>query len=1137
MMASHRSSEPEPLEQPLPTEPTPPASGDTGLPTLPASGVVVGIDWFLCLAILVLAFLVASFSVRNSDFFMHLATGRLLSEGGYSFGKDPFSFVGEDRTWVNHSWLFDWLLFRLYSAAGGPGVVIAKAVAVAVSAGVLLLARRPGQSVFPGVVCVGLALVACTPRLLLQPTVASILGVAVLMGLLVRVAKPAGSWRFPVCIAVLFAFWSNLDQWFFLGPVFLLLYTVGQMLRPAKGENSGTLWKALLLGILACMVNPHHIRVWTLPPELVSSSLKEILGDDAELGSMFRSALTKGSLDFAGERDNWANLYCLLVLLALSLIGFVTNFKRISVGLALVWAGAVVVAILHLRAIPYLACVAAPVAAINLADALRRLVEVSRSEQSVRAFLAIRSVGRGLAVLTVLFLVAVSYPGWLNISTHPPRRWAWDVEPNTSMQRTAERLKKWKNDGLLPAEARLLNLQPDFAHYVAWYAPEIKSYFDIRLRFHREEAADYAALRRHLAPGNAKGTKEDGFKISEFLKANGITYAVTSHASRRWNESVLVVLLGEDRNRRGPEWAIWHIEGRAVVLGWTRQETIAKDSFDRLRFDPLRSAYVEAIPMGEAKVEIPLPLHTVWERYLAAPAVSPTEGEEALLLMVYGDTVIRKSAATQREFFVAMHFFGQQCQMPALNLWTLLPIQPNLFQLRRSPIPTMLPPEANAVALLSVRAARRAIANSPDHPDGYFYLAMAYSTFAGYEFLRDLEQIVTLASLARCRVRLSEDPTQKRATPYDRDLLERLGKSHVEAVPQRLDLLLDVIRSGVKSFRAETEEVESTLGRFEGVELARKQEEIDSRNTELKRLDREIESLEGTVRKNTENYLNEAAALSTPVERAAVARRYGLVREATNELHKAHEKYQKQSESERMGKELSLSESAQRLAVYAELVELMIFDGRVEEAVNVLSTMDHDEALIAMESVPLKDAYRAVRRKVVALQSPRSRSETFLDSNPAMRYRGLRLAVSMITGNFERATKLQAHQLQLARKELDAYRTAHFPKGPPDSTNVPSQLELTLELWYQPTLTVLTYYRREYYRKVEQLLGLSSVFAEQQVRLAMTFLEQGDVPKAAYHFQQSLETPEWKTPLPAQRTAREYLKAIEKAGLPQGGTP
>ena len=329
MMASHRPDDPPPPPPPEPAPATPPATAGATA-TLPASPFLVGFDWVLAVGVLTLAFLLGSFSARNSDLWMHLATGRLLSEGKYEFGKDPFSYVGADRTWVNHAWLYDWLLYQLYKASEGPGLVIAKSIVLALTAGLLLLARKPGQSVFPGVICVGLAFVAAAPRLLLQPTVGSFLFLAALMFLLIRVPRRAGSWLFPVLVAVLFCVWANCDQWFFLGPVVLLLYAVGQYVRPDEGEDMGALWKALGLGVLACMLNPHHVRVWTLPPELFDQQFRDLVRDDIEFSRLIRGGFDKEAWDFSA---NPANPTALIALVALCVIGFAVNYRRMSAGM------------------------------------------------------------------------------------------------------------------------------------------------------------------------------------------------------------------------------------------------------------------------------------------------------------------------------------------------------------------------------------------------------------------------------------------------------------------------------------------------------------------------------------------------------------------------------------------------------------------------------------------------------------------------------------------------------------------------------------------------------------------------------------------------------------------------------------
>src|SRR5262249_51799157 len=85
---------------PLPPAPAPTVPPEVLLRRARApDAVLVGV-------LLVFAFVVASFKAANSDLFMNLATGRLIVQGGFDWGADPFTFGSEGR-WVEHSWLFD----------------------------------------------------------------------------------------------------------------------------------------------------------------------------------------------------------------------------------------------------------------------------------------------------------------------------------------------------------------------------------------------------------------------------------------------------------------------------------------------------------------------------------------------------------------------------------------------------------------------------------------------------------------------------------------------------------------------------------------------------------------------------------------------------------------------------------------------------------------------------------------------------------------------------------------------------------------------------------------------------------------------------------------------------------------------
>src|SRR5437867_1907958 len=82
------------------------------------------------------------------------ATGRLIAPGQYQFGTDPFSYTST-AYWANHTWLYDLILYGLATASGGPEseaggafLVVIKALLVTLLAWVMVLIRRPGQSLW-----------------------------------------------------------------------------------------------------------------------------------------------------------------------------------------------------------------------------------------------------------------------------------------------------------------------------------------------------------------------------------------------------------------------------------------------------------------------------------------------------------------------------------------------------------------------------------------------------------------------------------------------------------------------------------------------------------------------------------------------------------------------------------------------------------------------------------------------------------------------------------------------------------------------------------------------------------------------------------------------------------------------------
>jgi hypothetical protein len=390
------------------------AGGDIPLPpprpqTQPLTGAALSLllarlDAALVAGVLLLSFLLASVAVRNTDFWQHLAAGRALVDGHYNpfAGQDPFSYTGSGY-WVNHSWLFDLLLYgvtRLVggsdpdvsAVAAGPVLVVLKALLVVATAAVLLLIRRPGQSLWLPAAGTLLAVLAASPRLLnLQPHVVSLLFLAVTLWLLQRPSgksaplswlprgwpgsgptAPSHLWWLPV----LFFLWVNLDSWFLLGPLTVGLFLLGDLLQAvtategkaaaaAPGQRR-TLAAVLGVGLLACLLNPFHVHAFlALPTEIAFGGSLAAVQKDPRFEIFFLSPFSEHYV--MGYGQSVAGLSFFVLLLA-----GIGSFVAVPVA-ALSWRGPVFVvfgmlACWRWELISFFAVVAGPVLVLNFQD-------------------------------------------------------------------------------------------------------------------------------------------------------------------------------------------------------------------------------------------------------------------------------------------------------------------------------------------------------------------------------------------------------------------------------------------------------------------------------------------------------------------------------------------------------------------------------------------------------------------------------------------------------------------------------------------------------------------------------------------------------------------------------------------------
>ncbi|MDB5312055.1 MAG: hypothetical protein JWO38_6257, partial [Gemmataceae bacterium] len=214
------------------------------------------------LFVAVFGLLMASFPARNGDVWKYLADGRDVAHGGPG-GWGP-------------TWLYGLVSYGVFLAAGGAGLVAAKAAAVGAQSVVMLRASRTIGGWQIPVVCTGVAVLAMGTRLLLQPATLSYLFLALTIWLLRREGE-TGPHRDRVWpgwpLVLLFAVWANVAPQFVLGLATVALTWAGRSLDGQGGSRGRYFLRraaAVMVLAAAAAASPAHVTGFRWPAEFES---------------------------------------------------------------------------------------------------------------------------------------------------------------------------------------------------------------------------------------------------------------------------------------------------------------------------------------------------------------------------------------------------------------------------------------------------------------------------------------------------------------------------------------------------------------------------------------------------------------------------------------------------------------------------------------------------------------------------------------------------------------------------------------------------------------------------------------------------------------------------------------------------
>ncbi len=644
--------------------------------------------------------LLASYPARNLDVWSHLAGGREL----YTSGK------------FSPTWMYDVGTHLVYSVLGGGGLAAVKAL---LCGGVAVLLLRLGavSGWRVALASTGLAVLAMSHRMLLQPQTASVILLAVGLWLTCRPgATRAGRFWPGWPLAVLFVAWANIDHWVVLGLTVVAAIRLGQAFDT---RTRGSLESALLrwavstaaLVALACL-SVSNVKGLTIPPELEAA-----LAPSSSAAGAARTIHSPFATDYFALFGTNSSALSYYPLLALSGLSFLLNVRGWRWASFLPWVLLAVVSGVEARAVPFFAVLAGPVTAWNLQQFFARRVSAPPRRW-------VRYAGVGLAGLVAVAFLLAAWPGWLQTPPYGPRQWA--VEVPTAHERGAEYLRRTHTAGAWDADTRSLHASSDARGVFAWFCPEDAALTDDKV---------VAALRDPKRQQDA----------TEGLRKLRVTRVVVwaGDPSPTSQELLNRLLATPD------EWPVLHVSGGLVVFGWVdpaapapRDYTPWAVDFDRLAFRPDEHETAPPVAPHEAR--------QWWEQFwVPAYPTRPPGRDEA-------DVLLRRAESARIATYNRKLTDWEAGQLAGLVgaaggwAWPTggvdAAVRATLFH---PPIPegnTPAPPQTVMTLTLlqrfaddrgaipigevyaAVRAARRAVAENPTDANAHRVLAQAYLT-------------------------------------------------------------------------------------------------------------------------------------------------------------------------------------------------------------------------------------------------------------------------------------------------------------------------------------------------------------------------------------------------------------------------
>ncbi|MBF0504298.1 MAG: tetratricopeptide repeat protein [Candidatus Omnitrophica bacterium] len=554
----------------------------------------------------------SSIEIKDLDLWLHLRMGEWISRHGFVPSYDVLSCTIAGKPWVNHEWLFQVLVFKVYKAFGFDGLISMQSAVVAVTFLVLLFLGYNRNRQWLVVFALLMVLIVYQSRFTIRPDIFSLL--YFVLDIYILALHINKRWA-VYALFILQILWTNMHGYFFFGPLLIGLGVLSEFIKrrlplPYEWNTVGrltddeykSLQKIFPILILACCINPLTFKGAWYPVGVffhLAGENKIFFEHILEL----QRPITAVNI--------WTDRYMhYKILIILSTVSFVFNRRKIDISSLLVWLIFLGFSLAAVRNLIYFATAAYLVLMVNAISLSWEGLVPFRFSSSRFKYITGIACKAALIWWIFNFGLEMTFNGYFDFDTYSRKSEFFGV---------SKRVYPYKAVDFLLHQGIKGNFFNDFnsgAYLIGRTYPNIKVFIDGRTEVYG--AAFFETYQKIWQEGNAK-------VFAQFERKYDITGAFLNDAHQEIPPAVLKMF------HSFKNWSIVYLDDDAVIF--LKQTPANKPFIDRLavnlkKWEP---AGMDLFKLGTKRIDpFPLTSRARILETLGAPDAAIKECREAL---------------------------------------------------------------------------------------------------------------------------------------------------------------------------------------------------------------------------------------------------------------------------------------------------------------------------------------------------------------------------------------------------------------------------------------------------------------------------------------------------------------------------